>query len=151
MGVDLAGVDEFMRAVMESLETTTAEAGRVRAADAVDSLADHPFVALLASSPFSPPGPEGVDRTELRELVRRGDVVELDSMYFAATALDQAAMVVAELLAEHPDGVTVAQVRDAWDTSRKFALPLLGHLDATGVTRRRDDLRIGGPRLPSVG
>ena len=36
---------------------------------------------------------------------------------------------------------------NALGTSRKFLLPLLGILDATGVTRRREDLRIGGPRL----
>ena len=42
-----------------------------------------------------------------------------------------------------------AQVRDALGTTRKHALPLLAHLDATGVTRRRGDVRIGGPRLPA--
>lgn len=150
LGIDLAGLDEFERAVTESLDGVTVEAGRVRLADSVDPLADHPYVAALTAGLFSPPGPEGVDRTELRELVRRGDVVELDGMYFAATAVDQAATQVARLLDEHPEGVTVAQMRDAWATSRKFALPLLGHLDATGVTRRRGDLRIAGPRLPDV-
>jgi selenocysteine-specific elongation factor len=55
---------------------------------------------------------------------------------------------VAALLAEHPDGFTVAQARDALGTSRKHALPLLALLDAAGVTRRRGDLRLGGPRLP---
>jgi selenocysteine-specific elongation factor len=148
LGIDLAGVDEFERAVMESLDGTVVEAGRVRIADTADPLADHPLVRRLAASPFSPPPPEGVDRTELRELVRRGNVVELDGVYFAATAVDEAASVVAGLLADHPEGVTVADVRDAWGTSRKYALPLLGHLDAIGVTRRRGDLRIGGPRLP---
>ena len=56
---------------------------------------------------------------------------------------------IAELLAARPDGVTVSDVRTAWNTSRKYALPLLAHLDNTGVTRRRDDVRIGGPRLPA--
>jgi selenocysteine-specific elongation factor len=42
----------------------------------------------------------------------------------------------------------VAEVRDALGTTRKFLLPLLTVLDASGVTRRRGDLRIGGPRLP---
>ena len=56
----------------------------------------------------------------------------------------------AELLAENPEGVTVAQVRDGLGTTRKHALPLLAELDATGVTRRRGDLRIGGPRLPAL-
>jgi hypothetical protein len=41
-------------------------------------------------------------------------------------------------------------VRDGLGTTRKHALPLLAHFDATGVTRRRGDLRIGGPRLPEL-
>ena len=92
----------------------------------------------------------GVDRAELRELVRRGAVIERDGMYFAPSAVAEAARVVAGLLAAAPDGVTVAAIREALGTSRKYALPLLAHLDATGVTRRRGDLRIGGPRLPGA-
>ena len=83
-------------------------------------------------------------------VLRRGRVVEIDGVFFAATAIDRAAAVVARLLADQPDGVTVSEVRDAWGTTRKFAVPLLTHLDATGVTRRRDDLRIAGPRLPAI-
>jgi selenocysteine-specific elongation factor len=104
---------------------------------------------MLEESPFSPPDPDGIDRAELRELVRRGEVVEADGVYFAASAIDAAAGVVARLLADEPDGVTVAAIRDAWGTSRKFAIPLVTHLDQSGITRRRDDLRIAGPRLPS--
>ena len=29
-----------------------------------------------------------------------------------------------------------------------FVLPLVAELDNRGITRRRDDVRIGGPRLP---
>jgi selenocysteine-specific elongation factor len=89
-----------------------------------------------------------VNRAELAELVRRGVVVEREGVYFAPSALDAAARKLAGLLLDHPDGVTVAQVRDSLGTTRKHALPLLAHFDATGVTRRRGDLRIGGPRLP---
>ncbi|MDQ1429382.1 MAG: selenocysteine-specific elongation factor, partial [Acidimicrobiaceae bacterium] len=84
----------------------------------------------------------------VRELVRRGLVIERDGVHFAAEAVDDAARVVARLLAEKPDGVTVADVRTALGVTRKHVLPLLAQLDATGVTRRRGDLRIGGPRLP---
>jgi selenocysteine-specific elongation factor len=38
--------------------------------------------------------------------------------------------------------VTVAQVRDAFQTSRKYALALLEHTDSQGVTRRVGDERI---------
>ncbi|WP_457833119.1 SelB domain-containing protein, partial [Staphylococcus aureus] len=72
-------------------------------------------------------------------------MVERDGVWFAASAVRDAAVVVARLLGDHPGGVTVAVVRDALGSSRKHILPLLAHLDATGVTRRRGDVRIGGP------
>jgi selenocysteine-specific elongation factor len=86
----------------------------------------------------------------VRELVRLGLVVERDGAYFADEAVDEAARVVARLLVASPDGVTVSTIRDELGTTRKHVLPLLAQLDATGVTRRRGDLRIGGLRLPPI-
>jgi selenocysteine-specific elongation factor len=150
LGLDLAGLDDFERSVLETMDGYHVEGGHARVADAVDPLADHPYVAELEASPFDPPQPTDIDRAELRELVRRGDVVEADGVYFAASAVDAAARVVAGLLAVEPDGVTVSTIRDAWGTSRKYAIPLVTHLDENGITRRRDDLRIAGPRLPAL-
>jgi selenocysteine-specific elongation factor len=76
-------------------------------------------------------------------------VVERDGCYFAPSAVNQAISVVAKLLAERPEGVTASEVREALGTTRKYLLPLLAHLDATGVTRRRGDLRVAGPRMPA--
>ncbi len=150
LGVDRAGLTDRQRAVLPLLEGIAVEGGRIRPAAAVDPLADHPFVAALEASPWAPPEPAGVNRAELAELVRRGLVVEREGVYFGPAAVEAAARRVAELLVEYPDGVTVAQVRDGLGTTRKHALPLLAHFDAAGVTRRRGDLRIGGPRLPAV-
>ena len=121
--------------------------GRVKAAGAGDHLADHPFLGRLEASPFDPPGADGVDRADLAELVRRGQVVVADGNWYAPSAVDAAAAVVAGLLAGKPEGVTVAEVRDALGTTRKHALPLLTLLDGRGATRRRGDVRIAGPRL----
>ena len=151
LGLDVAGLDERDRAVLDRLDGIVVGAGRATVAGAgVDPLLDHPFVAALDASPFAPPTADGVDKAELRELARRGLVVQQDGVWFSPAALEKAARVVAGLLAENPDGVTVAQLRDALATTRKFMLPLLAHLDASGVTRRRGDLRIGGPRLPTA-
>jgi selenocysteine-specific elongation factor len=150
LGLDVAGLDEFERAVLDGLDGYELDGGHIRVADAVDPLADHPFVSALEAAPFAPPDSDGFDRAELRELVRRGNVVEAEGVYFAAAAVDAAARVVAELLRDQPEGVTVAEIRDAWGTSRKFAIPLVTHLDNNGVTRRRDDLRVAGPRLPAL-
>jgi len=150
LGLDVATLDERQRAALERVAGVVVEGGRVRAEGSTDPLAGHPFVRALEANPFSPPDPHDVDRAELRELVRRGLVVERDGCYFAPTAIDEAARRVADLLATLPAGITVAQVRDALGTTRKHALPLLSQLDATGVTRRRGDVRVGGPRLPAA-
>ena len=148
LGLDVATLDDRQRAALDRIEGVVVEGGRARASASADPLAGHPFLARLEASPFSPPEPDGVDRAELRELVRRGLVVERDGCYFTPAAVEEAARRVSALLTTTPEGVTVAQVRDALGTTRKHALPLLAHLDATGVTRRRGDVRMAGPRLP---
>ena len=150
LGLDLAGLDDFERAVVDTIEGIDTTEGRARAAGGQDPLADHPFVAAAAQTPFAPPAPDGVGGDELRLLVRQGQLVESGGIHFAASAVNEAALVVARLLADQPEGVTVAEARDAWGTTRKYALALLARLDSTGVTRRRGDLRIAGPRLPAL-
>jgi selenocysteine-specific elongation factor len=83
-------------------------------------------------------------------MVRRGIVVEQDGLFFAASAIDAAADLAARLLMDSPDGFTVSAFREAAGNTRRHAMPLLARLDGTGVTRRRGDVRIGGPRLPEV-
>jgi selenocysteine-specific elongation factor len=86
----------------------------------------------------------------VRELVRRGHHVERDGVVFHRDAVEAAAGVAAQLLAGRPQGYTMGEFRDALGTTRKHALPLAALLDAAGVTRRRDDVRIAGPRLPAA-
>ena len=150
LGLDLAALDERERLAMDTLEGIVIEAGRARRADAADVLADHPVIAELAASPFSPPAVSGISQRELLALSARGDLVHADGIWFAAAAVAAAAERIAGLLRAQPEGVTVAQIREELGTTRKYALPLVGHLDRTGVTRRRGDLRIAGPRLPAV-
>jgi len=149
-GLDLVGLSELARAAVVLLDDAGVEAGRLVPAGVADPLADHPFVAALAASPFVPPSPDGVDRGELRELVRRGDVVEVEGIFFASSAVDAAARLAARLLVDHPEGFTVSTFREEAGNTRKHAMPLLARLDATGMTRRRGDLRIAGPRLPQA-
>jgi len=148
LGLELSRLNPFERAVAGLLGDAVIEAGRLVPVGAVDPLADHPFVAALAASPFTPPGPDGVDRGELRELVRRGDLIEVEGIFYSASAIDAAARLAARLLVDDPDGFTVSVFREAAGNTRKHAMPLLSHLDSTGITRRRGDVRIAGPRLP---
>jgi selenocysteine-specific elongation factor len=153
-GLDVASLDERRRALLDHLPGVVVDGGRARAGDgAAADVAVHPYVVALEAAPFAPPTPEeaGVARSEVRDLLRHGLVVERDGMHFAASAVAEAARRVAGVLATSPEGATASQLRDALGTSRKYALPILNLLDAEGVTRRRGDVRIPGPRLPAVG
>jgi selenocysteine-specific elongation factor len=150
VGLDIATLDERQRAVLDTLDGIVIDAGRARPAGTDDPFADHPLLALIRAGGFAPPAADGVDRNELRELVRRGLLVERDGVTFHADTVVDAARIAAGLLAEHPEGFTVSQFRDATGASRKYALPLVAELDARAVTRRRGDLRIGGPHLPDL-
>jgi selenocysteine-specific elongation factor len=72
-----------------------------------------------------------------------------DGVHFHEDTILAASHVAAGLLAQDEAGFTIADFRDAIGASRKFVLPLVAELDARGVTRRRGDVRIAGPRLPA--
>jgi selenocysteine-specific elongation factor len=81
-----------------------------------------------------------------RALERTGELVRLDEhIVFPSEVIQDIVATVVALITERGP-VTVADVRDAIGTSRKYAVPILEHLDATGITARRDDARILGPR-----
>ena len=150
VGLDVALLNEIERLVVASLDGIDVLEGRARPLDQEDVFVNHPLVDQLETNPFSPAQPDGLSSDEIRGLIQRGTVIQNDGVLFAASAIDSAATVVAQLLEEKPDGVTVAEIRDALGTTRKFALPICAVLDSTGVTRRREDLRIAGPRLPAI-
>lgn len=154
LGLDRSAMDDRERAVLETLPGVLTDGPFARrhgdGADGTTRLAEHPFLAELRARPFAPPAPDGVDRGELRALERHGLVVEQDGTWFAAEAVAAAVTEVSRLLAADPAGVPVTAIRQALGTTRRFALPLVAHLDATGVTRRRGDLRVAGPRLPGA-
>jgi selenocysteine-specific elongation factor len=114
----------------------------------IDPYSDHPIIEQVRLGGFTPPSLDGLDRSVRRELVRRGHLVDVDGVVFHPATVEEAERRAARLLELEPAGFTVAAFRDATGASRKFALPLLAELDARGVTRRRDDVRIAGPRLP---
>ena len=147
LGLDLAAFDEHERAVLATIDDIEVVSGHARTATVRDELATHPVLELLRVGSTAPPEPTGADQATLRQLVRRGLLFERDGLYFHADAIDAAAQVVATVLATSPDGFTMSQLREALGVSRKFAVPLATELDARGITRRRGDLRIAGPRL----
>ncbi len=148
LGLETATLTDQQKATLALLTNVVVSGGRATTVEAIDPLEAHPYVNALIVGGFAPPDPDDIDRSELRELVRRGEVVVEDGIYFAPEVIDAAAQLVADLLRAQPEGVTVSEVRTAMGNTRKHAMPLINRLDASGVTRRRENLRIAGPRLP---
>lgn len=70
-----------------------------------------------------------------------GDLVEVNADYFLHADVDRA---VRQRLAESlsgETGLTVSQIREILNTSRKFAVPYCEYLDRIGFTRREGDVR----------
>jgi selenocysteine-specific elongation factor len=76
----------------------------------------------------------------MRHLVTRGRLVRLPGgLMIAAASLEALRR---ELLATSWERFSVAQFKDRFGLTRKWAIPLLEHLDASGVTRRAGDDRL---------
>jgi selenocysteine-specific elongation factor len=74
-------------------------------------------------------------------LIDRGEVIRIATdVALSKEAIPQAAQKLAVLF-EKEGAFTASQAKDALGTTRKFAIPLLEHLDKTGWTRRKGDRR----------
>jgi selenocysteine-specific elongation factor len=108
------------------------------------------LVRELEEAGASPPSLSDLGRRYdpalLRALIRSGELVQVSpDLAFSAPAVERFKSAVAERI-ERSGPITVAQFRDLIQTTRKYALPLLEHLDRTGFTRRQGDLRFLGSR-----
>jgi selenocysteine-specific elongation factor len=99
------------------------------------------LLAAFAATPYSPPTPE-LEPELLGWLVEQGKIVRLsdDVAFLPATYEEMIAWVRSQIAVA--GSVTVAQFRDRFATSRKYALALLEHLDERKITRRAGDARI---------
>ena len=149
LGLDITSLDQFERAAIGLLEGVFIE-GKYLRMEGADNLSDHPYLHQLETDLFKPPDADGVDPRELRELVRRGLIIEQNGIFFSQNAVTSAARRIQVLLNENPEGVTVGEVRIALDSTRKYVLPLLNYLDQIGATVRRNDVRLAGKRLGEI-
>jgi selenocysteine-specific elongation factor len=118
-----------------------------RQAGVLEDPAARKLLDALLASPHAPPAPAevGASLSLVRALARAGAVVELEGIVFATSALDDARQRIGRLVVQR-ESITIADVRDLLRTSRKYILPIVNRMDAEGITRRRGDLRIPGPR-----
>lgn len=146
-GIDVAVFDDIERAIIDGLDEVTIDNGRARLRGTSDPLLEHPSIERLRLEGCAPTAPTGVGGADLRRLAKLGVLFERDGEWFHVDALETARSRAHGLLIAHPDGFTLSQFRDALGITRKHAVPLATELDARGITRRRGDVRIAGPRL----
>jgi selenocysteine-specific elongation factor len=100
------------------------------------------FLQALKASPYAPPKESLPDSDLLSYLEEEGQIVRVDERTaFARDAYDEMTARIVEHLQEKGT-VTLAQVRDMFGTSRRYAQAVLEHLDQQRITRRVGDERV---------
>jgi selenocysteine-specific elongation factor len=100
------------------------------------------YLRALEQDPYSPPAENPPDPELLGVLIDGGKVVKVsESVVFAASAYRQ---MTDEIIGHirSKGSITVAEARTLFNSSRKYVLPLLEHLDQQHVTRRVGDERV---------
>jgi selenocysteine-specific elongation factor len=105
---------------------------------------------VLEAQPFTPPPAselaEMVGGDVLRALVEMGSLVQAQpDIIFSQAAYQHMMSAILDMIATSGQ-VTAGEVRDLFQTSRKYAIGLLEYLDAQGITRRAGDTRVRGRR-----
>jgi len=104
----------------------------------------------VKSAGFAPPDldellSEFPDREQASDLltllVEQGKLVRVAEFVFHPSVIEQAKQVARKLCEQH-GSFTASQFREAVNTTRKYAIPLLEFLDHIGITVRRGDVRV---------
>ncbi len=151
--VNLSGraSDAFMqtivaRGIVADLGSLLALPGhQIRLTDQQQAAADR-FVAALAENPNSPPAADGfgIGPDLLAAMADLGQIVRLpDNIVFGTSQLAEIQHETLRLIDEH-GSLTLAQFRDHFGSSRKYAQAVLEYFDQQRVTRRVGDTRVRG-------
>jgi selenocysteine-specific elongation factor len=104
------------------------------------------FIAALDANPNAPPAPGefGLDAELLNALAEQGLLVRVaDGVVFGAARFAEIRRETLELIDAH-GSLTLAQFRDHFGSSRKYAQAVLEYFDQQRVTRRVGDARVRG-------
>ena len=104
------------------------------------------LLAMLRKQPYATPSVADSEKMiggeALGALVELGIVVKVNSeVLFLRETYDEMVARVTDYIRAN-GSITVAQVRDMFEASRKYALGLMEHLDEKKITRRQGDVRV---------
>ena len=103
-------------------------------------------MAAFRRQPYTPPSvAESIAQTDtdiVSALMFQGVLIRLsEDVLFLRETYDEMVRRIVAFIREH-GSMTVAQVRDEFNTSRKYALALMERLDEQKITRRVGDERV---------
>jgi selenocysteine-specific elongation factor len=107
-----------------------------------------PFEAAAFQPPDLPSlaAQTGTNAARVAKLVKvacsLGELVQIDASVYLHGNRERELRDTARKLFAAGGPFTVAQLREALGSSRKFAVPMAEHLDRAGFTRRKGDVRI---------
>lgn len=84
-----------------------------------------------------------------RHAVHQRLLVDLGKGFFVASAVLKSLCDELKIQFEAKPELSVAEIKEAWGVTRKYAIPLLEFCDTQGITRRQQDVRRAGPKLVS--
>ena len=100
------------------------------------------YLKSLRQNPYSPPSDRSIDPELLSVLIEQGKIVRVaDGVIFDAAAYREMTERIIQHLKDQGN-ITVAEARTMFETSRKYILPLLEHMDQQQITRRTGDERV---------
>ena len=100
------------------------------------------YLKSLRKDPYSPSSDQKVSPELLGVLIDQGKVVRVtDGVIFDASAYREMTERIVQHLKDQGN-ITVAEARTMFNTSRKYILPLLEHMDQQQITRRTGDERV---------
>ncbi|MFC1932624.1 selenocysteine-specific translation elongation factor [Chloroflexota bacterium] len=100
------------------------------------------FLKSLAQNPYAPPGDQIPEPDLLNLLIEQHQVVKVSGnvVFSASTYNEMVEKITSHIKAQGK--ATLGEVRDLFNTSRKYAQALLEHLDNKKITRRVGDDRV---------
>ncbi|MBN1478681.1 selenocysteine-specific translation elongation factor [candidate division KSB1 bacterium] len=135
--------------IVVSNDSVRLDSHEIKLSETVEALANDIYNILEQSGYATPPikilaqmlaRPQNDVQVGLNALLGLGKIVRFEGdIYFTKTAIDKAKEKLSEL---NGTEITVGEFRQLLNTSRKFAMPLLGYFDAIGVTERVGDSRL---------
>jgi selenocysteine-specific elongation factor len=141
--LDTATLDAHERDVIATIDGVQINNG-IAVRGETDPLLSHPYVSLFLEAGVTTPDADKLDRNVIRQLVQKKILFEHDNIAFHAETLSSLRPTLEQLWTQHPEGFTMANLRDALGITRKHALPLGNCLDKVGLTKRQADVRIAG-------